>query len=265
MTTAESTVPRIGIPTLLSGLGCGSTDPRIEAAQKVFDAVVELIHESGAEPVVIGPGAAEELDAVFGACQGFVLPGGGDVDPTLFGGPAGDATLFGVDPEQDNLDIATIRYGLENSLPVLGICRGLQLLNVVHGGTLHIDLQTSDVVHSDKEGASGMDFAVHEVELLPATRCASVFGDAARIKVASAHHQAVDILGTGLRISARAEDGLVEAIETADDSWVLGIQWHPEASIPATELRLPVFTALREEAKRILLRRNASTPEPLTA
>ena len=253
MTIAESTVPRIGIPARLSGLGCGSADPRMEAAQKVFDAVVELIRESGAEPVVIGPGTAEDLEAMFGTCQGFVLPGGGDVDPTLFGGATDDATLFGVDVEQDNLDIAAIRYGLDNALPILGICRGLQLLNVVYGGTLHIDLETGSVAHSDKEGASGMDFAVHEVNLLSGTRCAAAFGDAVRIKIASAHHQAVDVLGPGLQISAQAEDGLVEAIETTDDSWVLGIQWHPEAPIPAAELRLPVFSALKAEAERVRL------------
>lgn len=252
MTTTESTIPRIGIPIRLSSLGCGSMDPRMEAAQKVFDAVVELIRESGAEPVVIAPGTTEELDTVFGTCQGFILPGGGDVDPTLFGGLADEATLFGVDAEQDSLDIAAIRYGLENALPVLGICRGLQLLNVVYGGTLHIDLEAGSIAHADKEGASGMDFAVHEVELLPGTRCAAVFGGVGRIKIASAHHQAVDELGSGLRISARADDGLIEALESEDEAWVLGIQWHPEAPIPVTELRLPIFSALKAEAERVL-------------
>lgn len=261
MTIAPHTAPRIGIPARLSGLGCGSADPRMEAAQKVFDAVVELIRRSGAEPVVIGPGTSEDLDSIFGTCQGFVLPGGGDVDPALFGGPAGDATLFGVDPEQDHLDIATIRYGLENALPVLGICRGLQLLNVVYGGTLHIDLEVGSISHADKEGASGMDFAVHEVELVPGTCCAAVFGDTDRIKIASAHHQAVDILGPGLRVSARSDDGLIEAIESKDEAWVLGIQWHPEAPIPVAELRLPVFSALKVEAERVLLGPADSVPE----
>ena len=109
MPIAETTRPRIGIPARLSGLGCGSTNPVMRAAEKAFDSVVALIRESGAEPVIVGPGTDEELQRKFAGCQGFVLPGGGDVNPVLFGGSADDPALFGVDPQQDRIDIAAIR------------------------------------------------------------------------------------------------------------------------------------------------------------
>lgn len=255
MTTVETTTPRIGIPARLSGLDCGSTDPVMQEAERAFDAVVALIQESGAECVVIGPGTDKELNETFAACHGFVLPGGGDVNPALFGGQANDPTLFGVDPEQDRLDIAAIRYGVDNGLPVLAICRGLQLLNVAYGGSLHIDLDPSSVAHVQKGHDDSRDFSVHDVELEQETRVSAVFDGVPRIPVASFHHQAIDILGDGLRVTARADDGLAEAIEPVGENWVLGIQWHPEANLPAAELRQPLFTALKTEAARALLRR----------
>lgn len=226
----------------------------MQEAEKAFDSVVALIQESGAEPVVVGLGTDDELKDAFASCHGLVVPGGGDVSPLLFGGAADDPTLFGVDPEQDRIDIAAIRYGIDNGLPVLGICRGLQLLNVVYGGSLHIDLDPGNVAHYQERHDNSRDYSIHEVDLVPETRVASVFDDSPRIRVASYHHQAVDILGNGLSITARADDGLVEAIEPAGANWVLGIQWHPEANIPEASLRLPLFAALKAEAERTLLR-----------
>lgn len=261
MTVAEPALPRIGIPIRLSGLDCGNPDPVMKEAERAFDAVVDLIRQSGAEPVLIRPGTDEDLETIFAGCQGFVLPGGGDVDPQLFGGAVDDPTLFGVDPRQDRIDIAAIRFGLDNDLPILGICRGMQLLNVVYGGSLHIDLDPSSVAHVEKGADSSRDFSVHEVDIQPGTRCADAFGGAERIRIASFHHQAIDVLGEGLNVTSRADDGLIEAIEPNGDTWVLGIQWHPEADIPVAELRLPAFTALKAEAARALLRVTTDTPK----
>ena len=249
----EPTRPRIGITARLSRLGCGSTDPAMQEAEKAFDSVVALILESDAEPVIIGPGTDEELMERFACCHGFVLPGGGDVNPVLFGGADDDPTLFGVDPEQDRIDMAAIRFGLDNGLPVLGICRGMQLLNVARGGSLHTDLRPSSVSHYELRHNNTMDFAVHEAELEAESRVSAVFVGAARIKVASFHHQAINVLGDGLRVTAHADDGLAEAIELTGENWVLGIQWHPEANLPEAELGQPLFTALKKEAELTLL------------
>ena len=252
MATSATNSPRIGIPIRLSGLSCGASDPVMQEAERAFDAVVALIQESGAEPVIIGPASDAELEATFASCQGFVLPGGGDVNPVLFGASAEDPSLFGVDVAQDSLDLAVIRYGIDHGIPVLGICRGMQLLNVAYGGSLHVDLGPSSVSHVSKGEEGARDFSVHEVELERDSRVAVAFDGVSRIPVASFHHQAVDFLAEGLRITAVADDGLLEAIESVDDNWVVGIQWHPEAHLPAPELRQPLFTALKTEATKAL-------------
>lgn len=260
MTTNVSAVPRIGVPARRSSLECGPSHPYVEEELKVFNAVLDLIRASGAEPVVIEPANQAELAGAFASCQGFVLPGGGDIDPGLYGGPSDEPTLFGVDAEQDRIDIAAIRFGVDNSLPVLGICRGMQLLNVVYGGTLHVDLAPGSVPHVDELPEGKRDFAVHDVQLEPGTRVSAAFNDAERIAIASYHHQAIDALGTGLRITGRADDGHIEAIEADGENWVLGVQWHPEAEIPVAGLRLPAFTALRAEAQRAGRRSNNPAP-----
>ncbi|GGV28354.1 gamma-glutamyl-gamma-aminobutyrate hydrolase family protein [Paenarthrobacter nicotinovorans] len=254
MATSASISPRIGIPIRLSGLGCGVSDPVLKEAERAFDAVVSLILGSGAEAVLISPAGDLELEETFASCHGFVLPGGGDVNPALFGGSAEDPSLFGVDATQDSLDLAAIQYGIDHGIPVLGICRGMQLLNVAYGGSLHIDLGPSSVSHVSKGEEGSRDFSVHEVELKRGSRVAVAFDGESRIPVASFHHQAVDLLGDGLRPTAVADDGLLEAIESVDDNWIVGIQWHPEADLPAPTLRQPLFAALKAEAEKMLLR-----------
>ena len=254
MATRATKSPRIGIPVRLSGLDCGVSDPVLKEAERAFDAVVSLILESGAEPVLIGPASGLELEAIFASCHGFVLPGGGDVNPVLFGESAEDPSLFGVDAAQDSLDLAVIQHGIDNGIPVLGICRGMQLLNVAYGGSLHIDLGPTKVSHVKKGDDGSRDFSVHEVELERESCVAAVFDGVSRIPVASFHHQAVDLLGDGLRPTAVADDGLLEAIESVDDNWVVGIQWHPEADLPVTTLRQPLFAALKAEAEKTLLK-----------
>ncbi len=254
MATSAANSPRIGIPIRLSGLGCGVSDPVLKEAERALDAVVSLILGSGAEPVLIGPASDLELEATFASCHGFVLPGGGDVNPALFGASAEDPSLFGVDAAQDSLDLAVIQHGIDNGVPVLGICRGMQLLNVAYGGSLHIDLGPSSVSHVSQGEDGSRDFSVHEVELERDSRVAVAFDGVPRIPVASFHHQAIDLLGDGLRPTAVADDGLLEAIESVDDNWVVGIQWHPEADLPTPTLRQALFTALKAEAAKALLK-----------
>ncbi|MFI5659548.1 gamma-glutamyl-gamma-aminobutyrate hydrolase family protein [Streptomyces sp. NPDC051684] len=237
---SSTRVPVIGIPVRLSAIDAPDTDPRVAGAARVFDAVVDLVRTSGARPQLLAPG--DPLDG----CDGFVVPGGGDVDPALYGGPADHPALYDVNQEQDLLDLAVLRHALDARLPLLGICRGLQLLNVVRGGTLHVDLAPGPVVH-DPPAETGEDWALHDVVLEPDSRSAQAFGKEA-LPIASGHHQAVDRVGAGLRVTARAADGCVEGLEGTDDTWTVAVQWHPEAEVPEPALRAPLFEALSRAA-----------------
>ncbi|MYW67756.1 gamma-glutamyl-gamma-aminobutyrate hydrolase family protein [Streptomyces sp. SID8379] len=239
---SSTPAPVIGIPVRLSASNAPGTDPRVAGANRIFDDIVTLVRESGATPLLLTPGA--DLDARLARCHGFVAPGGGDVDPALYGGPADHPALYDVNHEQDGLDLAVIRHALAAELPLLGICRGLQLLNVARGGTLHLDLAPSAVVH-DPPAETGEEWALHDVRLEPDSRCARAFG-ADRLPIASGHHQAVDRVGQGLRVTARAADGCVEGLEPVADggAWVVAVQWHPEAEVPEPALRAPLFRAL---------------------
>ncbi|MBD0707059.1 MULTISPECIES: gamma-glutamyl-gamma-aminobutyrate hydrolase family protein [unclassified Streptomyces] len=251
MSTTEHSAPLIGIPVRLSDGDAPGADQRIVEANRIFDDVVELIRAAGAEPVLIHPSAdGNSLESQLSGCRGIVVPGGGDVDPALYGADPEHPSLYDVNPAQDVLDIAVVRYALANRLPYLGICRGMQLLNVLRGGTLHIDLPETSVAHNPVDGE---EWTVHDATLTADSAVAEVFGTE-RIPVSSGHHQAVDRVGEGLRVTARADDGCVEAIEaypapgaSESTAWTVGVQWHPEAFVPSPELRLPLFRALLQQ------------------
>jgi len=243
MTAAD--VIRIGVPVRLAD---PDSDSLTRVVQDLFDAIVATLEGAGAVPVPLGP----DLDGIA-ACRGFVVPGGGDVDPSRYGGAVDQPTLWGVDPAQDELDTAVLRFALERGRPVLGICRGMQLLNVALGGTLHTDLAESSVVHH-LPPEQEFDLVVHPAALVDGSRCAAAYGSAASIPVPSGHHQAVDRLGAGLRVAALAEDGLVEAVEGDEQgAWTVGVQWHPESLPMDDALRLPLFRSLVEAAGRVEL------------
>ena len=235
---------RIGIPVRLATEDLN--DPRVEVAYGIFEAVVALIAESGAKAVRIA--LEDDLDDVLATCDGFVLPGGGDVNPALYGGSTTEGTLFGIDPVQDALDTRVVKFGLDQRRPVLGICRGMQLVNVVTGGTLHVDLEPSGVKHL-AEIVRGDETVPHEVVLDAGSVVAAVHSNASTLTALSAHHQAIDRVGEGLRATGHTDDGCIEAVEsTSGDRWILGVQWHPEIAAPGDSARLAPFTALRTAA-----------------
>ncbi|MGW6659560.1 gamma-glutamyl-gamma-aminobutyrate hydrolase family protein [Rhodococcus sp. NPDC055024] len=248
--TATDTGPRIAIPVRIIG---PATDPIVAASELFVDAIAGLVREAGALPVLVEPGTEESIEQVLATCHGILIPGGGDISPALYGEKTDHPMLFGIDDTQDQFDLAVMRFAFENERPLLAICRGMQLLNVFCGGTLHVHLESSPVNHSVPL-VTGLEMSTHEIALLPGTRCATAYGNVRAINATSGHHQAVDSLGVGLRASAVAPDGIVEAIERNEESlWVLGIQWHPERDFPDAELRLPVFTAFVEQAQRVSL------------
>ncbi|MEJ8280136.1 gamma-glutamyl-gamma-aminobutyrate hydrolase family protein [Pseudonocardia spirodelae] len=186
---------------------------------------VDMVVAAGGVPVLLAPvaGAADAVDAL----DGLVVAGGPDVDPARYGRSPGPHT----DPprtERDAADLAALRRALRRGLPVLGVCRGHQLLNVALGGTLHQHLpdvigERAAAVHAAGPGI----YAPVDVAVEPGSRVGDALG-AGPVRVRCHHHQAVDRLGDGLRVTAR-HGGVVEAVETAPGApWTVGVQWHPE-------------------------------------
>jgi putative glutamine amidotransferase len=183
----------------------------------------------------------------------LVLGGGGDVDPARYGRlPLENGTLE-IDPERDRIDFELFDEARRTGAPVLGICRGLQVVNVALGGTLVQDIpaeRPSEVVHArTREEKARLD---HTVAVAPKTRLAAL-ASAPEVRVNSRHHQAIDTLAPGLEVSGLSPDGLPEAVETAGREWVLAVQWHPEnlAGDPVSRRLFAEFVrAARERASR---------------
>ncbi|MBT2596076.1 gamma-glutamyl-gamma-aminobutyrate hydrolase family protein [Arthrobacter sp. ISL-72] len=239
--------PRIGIPVRLSS--SLDPDPRVREATGLFEYIVSLVRDGGGEPVLLtaetgDAGLAETLKGL----AGVVLPGGGDLDPRLYGEEQ-RAECYDVNPAQDALDLAVARITIDESLPLFGICRGHQLLNVLYGGTLIQDMPAGEVIHHEPASAgtdpdSSGPWAWHDVDVVPGSKVAGLYSPDSKpegltVKIASGHHQAVARVAEGLVVTARAADGTVEALEDPQ-RWVASVQWHPEArELPAEERVVP--------------------------
>ena len=187
-------------------------------------AYVRQVAEAGAIPVLLPP--LPGVAAAVSRLDGLILTGGGDVAPSRYGETAHPRTTRVSEP-RDAAELDLLDAALSADLPVLGICRGMQLLNVARGGTLRQHLP-EDAGHAPKPGTYG----AHPVRVAPGTRLATILGDGDGVDVPTAHHQSVDMLGDGLVATAWAQDGVVEAVElgTPGSPFVLAVQWHPEVS-----------------------------------
>ena len=191
-----------------------------ELAQRAADG----LRAAGAEPVVLDSASGHVFSALD--YDGVVILGGGDVDPARYAGDIDEPTVHCVDTAADETEIDLVKGAVENARPVLGICRGLQLINVAFAGSLVEDLGP-DSLHKIHQPQPPM--ATHPVQIAPDSLLASALGTDT-ITVQSGHHQAVRRLGDRLRVVASAADGVVEAVELArpDEGWLLAVQWHPE-------------------------------------
>ena len=183
--------------------------------------MIPLVHEDD-----------ETLRAIYEELDGVFLPGGADIDPAAYKEER-HPTCDRSDPPRDAVEVALTRWATQDRKPVLGVCRGLQLINLAGGGTLYQDLadQRPGSIKHDyfpfRDGFS-RDHLAHEVEVTPNTRLARAAGET-RFKVNSMHHQGVRDLGEGLVVSAVAPDGVIEGLESpAEDHFLVGVQWHPE-------------------------------------
>jgi len=237
--------PIIGI-TGYAGQSAQSTgNPTFTLSQ----AYVRAVASAGGAPVILPPHLEQDpLRAVFRGIDGLVLSGGGDIHPAAFGDQ--DRGLLGrVDRQRDKTELSLARWALTESLPVLAICRGLQVLNVAAGGTLIQDIPAElpdALTHSSSADHPTAEIA-HTVQVVPNTQLAALLGTD-NLGTNSAHHQAAKAIGDDLVVTARASDGVIEALEAPDHPFYIGVQWHPEVMAEQAAPMLRLFRGLIKAA-----------------
>lgn len=230
--------PIVAIPARFSSAASAHRYAALSQARALSEGVLR----AGGEPVTIHPwapgGVADPAEVAerLAFVDAVLLPGGGDLDPATYGQEVASDDVYDVDPEQDAFDLAVARWALESGTPLLAVCRGWQVVNVVLGGELeqHMAQPHRHVVHDVAVDAG----SVLEV-IVGATTAASCY-----------HHQRVSVLGTGLVPVARAADGTVEAAVLEDaKGWFLAVQWHPEDTYGTDPAQLALFRALVDAAR----------------
>lgn len=228
----------IGLSTYMEQTVMGLWDRPAAVLPRVYtDCVI------GAGGAVVGlppqPPHPDAIERVLDGIDGLILTGGKDVDAALYGErahPENDTPR----PDRDAWELALVRAAIARDLPLLGICRGLQVLNVALGGTLVQHLP--DVIGSHRYSYGNATFADNPVITVPGTRIGGMLGDSLTVK--SYHHQAINHLAEGLTVSARGDDGIIQAVDIDGMSFGVAVQWHPEET--PDDLRL--FAALIEAA-----------------
>ena len=253
--------PVIGITaTLKQDVDCVAERPLGKFVRADLD-YVEGVAEAGGVPVVLPPVVGVRgAEALLEGLDGLLLSGGSDLDPGYYGErpvPELGVTL----PERDAFEMALLEHALRRKIPILGICRGMQVLNVALGGTLYQDLpsQMDHMVLLGHRQETPKWQPTHEVEVDGGSKVAEILG-ADELKVNSYHHQAIKKLASGLVAVAHAPDGVIEAVESGDLSkrWVIGVQWHAEAMREAGPEHRNLFEAHVSAAERYALRHAAA-------
>lgn len=217
----------------LIGISCGTFHDRAWCPPSFGhrQTYVDAIRQAGGAPILVPPLEDETtLRALYERLDGVLLAGGGDIAPAHYGAEP-HAKLGLVDLLRDSAELPIARWAVADGKPVLGICRGIQVLNVALGGTLYQDIPSevaSALSHNLSYEHEDWTLMAHEISIAPDSRLARMLG-AARLPTNSLHHQAVRELGRGLRAVAWAPDGVVEAVEGSGEGFVVGVQCHPEA------------------------------------
>ncbi len=237
--------PRIGITTNLflteGGILAGTR------RQYVSDAYIQAVLCAGGIPILLPVIADQEAIAEQAAMiDGLLLSGGGDVQPQLFAEEP-VAQLGTVFPERDAQELELVKLAMTSAKPILGICRGCQLLNIALGGNIYQHLSPDEAYVQHDQRSPG-HYAGHTVLLANGSKLAGLWGDT--IMTNSFHHQAVKAPAPECRISARTKDGVVEAIEHETATFVVGVQWHPELMFDKHPAMLAVFTEFVNAANR---------------
>jgi putative glutamine amidotransferase len=211
----------------------------------LYDDYVQAVAASGGVPILLPSGGdAVARTACTEIVHGLLIPGSpADIDPALYGEEP-HPRLGLVNPRRTDAEIDMIRLALARGLPIFGICGGAQALNVALGGSLYQDIP-SQVAKAHKH--AGLPEHAHFVDLVPGTHLAAIVA-CQEMRVNSLHHQAVKVPGQGLRVSASARDGIIEAVELPGGHFVLGVQWHPERLFAHDEPSQRLFAAFTQAA-----------------
>ncbi|WP_299847155.1 gamma-glutamyl-gamma-aminobutyrate hydrolase family protein [uncultured Roseovarius sp.] len=243
--TGHAKCPIIGITTY------GRADKRVD--NPLFDThyasptpYAEAVRRAGGIPVLLPPGENAIADLIE-RLDGFVFSGGADIDPTRYGGTPDHPDLLPFSPDRDAYEFALVRaLSTQGETPCLFICRGMQVLNVALGGTLHPHIP--DIRDQDIHRGPGGGWTEQPVAIKPDTRLHTAM-QTDQASPFSGHHQAVNEVAPGLRVSATAPDSIIEALERPDHSFFLGVQWHPEVSAATDETQQRIFDALIRAAR----------------
>ena len=214
------------------------------------------LRRAGARTAILAPGEEGDPAELLAPFDGLLLVGGGDLDPALYGAEPDTAHNYGVEPDRDTFEIALLHAADRMHLPTLCICRGMQVMNVAFGGTLHQHLPGMPGLI--EHGVPLKDTrAMHDVTPVPRTLLSAVT-KSGPLACSSHHHQGIDVVGEGLVVAGHSPDGLIEAIQlpvpdpdlvTADSSWMLGVQWHPEETAAEDPAQQSLFGALSNLAR----------------
>jgi putative glutamine amidotransferase len=240
-------------------IGIGSdilTTPGERDRAFVFTTYVDSLRRGGAVPMLIPPqpeNAAEIIDTL----DGLLLAGGDDCDPEVYGEER-HPSVEPMDPRRQSNDLSLAKLARDRGIPTLGICLGLQVMNVAAGGTLVQDIE-SQVDTGIEHASVPEDRARHDVHIEDGTHLSSILGGAAEMNVNSSHHQAIGTVGEGLRETAHAPDGIVEGLEDPRHPFYIGVQWHPE-DMSAETSATSIFGAFIEAARNYAdARKHAAT------
>jgi putative glutamine amidotransferase len=222
--------------------------------QAVTPAYVDAVTAAGGTPLLIPLGLAEDiLSSLLDLVDGLLLTGGGDIAGDRYHSEHSEH-IHDVDKDRDRTEIFLARESLSRNMPLLGICRGHQLLNVALGGSLYEDVLSlmPGAIQHEYYNVMPREYLAHTVEIAAGSRLAATTG-ISHAQVNSLHHQGIRDLAPGLKAVAHAPDGLIEGVEAPDCAFAIGVQWHPENLYPTDPAMLALFRGLVSEAERVRL------------
>jgi putative glutamine amidotransferase len=215
--------PLVALTTTIDAKGGDYQKPRIA----VYANYLSVLQHAGLTPILVTP--AHDEDAIHDLVSlgaGLVLAGGDDIDPSRYGQQP-IPELGPVNPPRDAAELFALEVAVGRDIPVLGICRGHQLLNVFFGGTLCQDIEVATGAESTHMQTTPWGSHHHDVSVQKGSRVGDAIGRE-RIEINSYHHQGIERVAENLEVTARADDGLIEAVESREHRWIVGVQWHPE-------------------------------------
>jgi putative glutamine amidotransferase len=234
--------------TPLIGLTCGTNYEKETAQYFLSKTYADVICKAGGIPIILPSIDNGSLTQLLNRIDGLILTGGVDVNP-LFYDEEPHPKLGTVDPLRDNFEVALAQEALDSGIPIIGICRGMQLLNVVAGGKLHQDIPSLNISNAinHRQQAPAWSFS-HKVVIEEGTRLEKIIGQKETF-VNSFHHQAVKTIAPGFIVSARSSDGIIEAIEKDDSCFIIGVQWHPEGLSNEDSRMFAIFESFCQACK----------------